>query len=389
MKVLWLCSWYPNAVDPYDGDFIQRHAEALALYQQVDIIHVVQNKHFLTHIKAIEKQERKEANLSSTVYFLPLPETGLSFLNVYLFNKRFQKFYLQLVEEYITANGKPDLIHVHVPVKAGLTAVVMNRLHHIPFVVTEHSSAYFDHIPENYFSRNRYFRYVTKQSFRKALAVSSVSNWLLKRLHALFDVRQTQLIRNVVDNNLFYAQENNHTGIRFIHVSMMHPLKNVQGILKALSLLKEQASGWQMLFVGPVVNENVQLAEQLGLAGHITWLGTLPYDKVAEAMRSADALVHFSNYENLPCVVNEALCCGLPVFSSNVGGIAELVNLSNGVLVAPGNSTALAEVLYAYLQKPLLYNKTEIAAGAAIQFSKNVIGKELQDWYLQLLPKKN
>nr|WP_294906026.1 glycosyltransferase [uncultured Lacibacter sp.] len=388
MKVLWLCSWYPNTVDPYDGDFIQRHAEALAYYQQVDVIHIVQNKHFLTHVTAIKKEVQKEGNLTSAVYFMPLPKTVLPFLDVYRFNKEFQKYYQQLVEEYIAANGKPDLIHVHVPVKAGMTAVVMKRLHNIPFVVTEHSSAYFDHIPENYFSRNRYFRYVTKQSFKNALAVSSVSNWLLKRLYSMFEIRQTHLIRNVVDTDMFYLQQNNHERTRFIHVSMMHPLKNVQGILKALSLLKAMTTGWEIVFVGPAVKENVQLAIELGLADHVTWLGALPYNKVAEAMRSSDALVHFSQYENLPCVVNEALCCGLPVFSSNVGGIAELVNFSNGELVGPGNVKALADVLYAYLQKPLLYNKTEIAAKAATMFSKKMIGKELQDWYLQLLPKK-
>ena len=388
MKILWLCSWYPNSADPFDGDFIERHAKALALHQKVDVIHVVQNKHFLQGISTLQKEERKSLNLHANIYFLPLPDTGLSFVNLYLFNKRYQNFYKQLIDEYIAANGKPDIVHVHVPVKAGLTAVLLNKKNNIPFVVTEHSSAYFEHIPENYFSRNRYFRYVTKQTFTHAVAVSTVSNWLLKRLQFLFPVQQTKLVRNVVDTNLFYPAENDHQRIRFIHVSMMHPLKNVNGILQALALLKEKRTDWDVLFVGPASEENIILAENLGLVNHVQWNGAMPYTEVAAAMRSADALVHFSQYENLPCVINEAFCCGLPVISSNVGGIAELVNASNGVLVTAGNVNELAVALADFLQHRNRYNKKQIAAEAATLFNANEIGKQLSNWYAELLEKK-
>ena len=105
-------------------------------------------------------------------------------------------------------------------------------------------------------------------------------------------------------------------------------------------------------------------------------------------MQQADALVHFSNYENLPCVINEALCCGLPVISSVVGGIAELVNSSNGVLIAPGDTNALTNALQDFLQQKTSYHKTEIAATAANQFNEHIIGKQLLDWYRELLAKK-
>ncbi|TWI85661.1 glycosyltransferase involved in cell wall biosynthesis [Lacibacter cauensis] len=388
MKVLWLCSWYPNSADPFDGDFIERHAKALALYHQVDVMHVVQNKHFLKGITSIKKEERNTTNLNASIYFLPLPNTGFAFVNVYLFNKRYQAFYKQLIEQYIAINGKPDLVHVHVPVKAGLTAVLLNRKYNVPFVVTEHSSAYFEYIPENYFSRNRYFRFVTKQTFSKALAVSTVSNWLLKRLQFLFSVQQTKLIRNVVDTNLFYPVVSDRERLRFIHVSMMHPLKNVEGILRALALLKEKRTDWEIWFVGPASKENRALTETLGLTEQVQWKGTLPYADVAAAMRAADALVHFSNYENLPCVVNEALCCGLPVISSSVGGIAEIVNATNGVLVTAGNINELTAALAEFLQYKNRYNKNKIAAEAATLFNEKEIGKQLNSWYAELLAKK-
>ena len=39
-KILWLCSWYPSKMDPFNGDFIQRHARAAALFNDIHVIHV-------------------------------------------------------------------------------------------------------------------------------------------------------------------------------------------------------------------------------------------------------------------------------------------------------------------------------------------------------------
>ena len=39
-KILWLASWYPNRNDPFDGDFIQRHARAAAIDHDIHVIHV-------------------------------------------------------------------------------------------------------------------------------------------------------------------------------------------------------------------------------------------------------------------------------------------------------------------------------------------------------------
>lgn len=381
MNILWLCSWYPQSADPFDGDFIERQAKALSMYHDVQVIHVVQNFQFLLTEKEQRVEHRKDGRLSSSIYFLPLAAKGFPFLQKLLFNRRYQSFYRQLIDEYIQQNGKPDLIHVHVPVKAGAVAIKLKNSHQIPFVVTEHSSAYYEHIPGNYFHRNSYFKHITKTTFEQAIVVSSVSNWLLNQLQELFDIRQVKLIRNVVDTNLFYYMPSRNSKKRFIHVSLMHPLKNVSGILRALAELNKQTTEWEMNFIGPASTSDLKLAGELGLTQQIAWKGTLTYGDVAREMQSADALVHFSKYENLPCVVNEALCCGLPVLSSNVGGIAELINPTNGMLVEEGNVSALANALYNYLQQASSFDRKAISAKAVVQFNCNTIGKEIVGLY--------
>ena len=42
MKIIWLTSWYPNQIHPFDGDFIQRHARAVCLHNPVTVFYVSQ-----------------------------------------------------------------------------------------------------------------------------------------------------------------------------------------------------------------------------------------------------------------------------------------------------------------------------------------------------------
>jgi glycosyltransferase involved in cell wall biosynthesis len=83
--------------------------------------------------------------------------------------------------------------------------------------------------------------------------------------------------------------------------------------------------------------------------------------------------------------VNEALCCGLPVISSNVGGIAELINNSNGILVENENIDQLAKAMATYLQNPDRFNQQLISTSASAMFNYHFIGNEIMQLYKEVL----
>ena len=58
-------------------------------------------------------------------------------------------------------------------------------------------------------------------------------------------------------------------------------------------------------------------------------------------MQLADTLVLFSRYENLPCVIAEALCSGLPVVSNRIAGIPEMLDETNGIMLDADNEEQL------------------------------------------------
>jgi glycosyltransferase involved in cell wall biosynthesis len=83
-------------------------------------------------------------------------------------------------------------------------------------------------------------------------------------------------------------------------------------------------------------------------------------------------------------VVLEWLCAGLPVISSAVGGVTELINEDNGLLVASGNSQALAEAMQHLMNHYGNYNRGEIARTAAATYSYEAVGLQLVELYSEL-----
>ncbi|MFH0999278.1 MAG: glycosyltransferase family 4 protein, partial [Bacteroidota bacterium] len=94
----------------------------------------------------------------------------------------------------------------------------------------------------------------------------------------------------------------------------------------------------------------------------------------------ADFMVIFSNFENIPVVLNEALVCGLPVIATNVGGIKEIVNEENGIIIESGDENLLAETLLNAINNTTQFDKERIMKSAS-RFSYREVGKLISKFY--------
>lgn len=388
MKVLWLCSWYPHATDRFDGDFIERHAKALSVFQQVDVIHLVQNTSLLIN-ETQRTEKRSERKLYTEVVYVPVPNTPFATLTAALFNSRYYKQMLDTLRNYIQQNGTPDLVHVHVPVKMGAGALWLKRKFNIPFVVTEHANIYHNRMGEESFSTySPYFRFITKRVFDKADVLITVSDYLGKAINEIAGKKEYVVVPNVVDTSLFYYTEKKPAQpvFRFLHVSNLYPVKNPQLMLEAVQLFLQRDQSAEFIFIGNKTKEWEMKAAKLGISQEkIRFLGEIPYKKVAEEVKKADALFLYSKSETFSCVTAEALCCGLPVVSSNVGAVPELVNAANGILAEPENAEALAIALLSLKKNYWQFNCKEIAAQAAAKYSYRVVAEQLLSVYQKVL----
>lgn len=104
-------------------------------------------------------------------------------------------------------------------------------------------------------------------------------------------------------------------------------------------------------------------AAELGLGGRVAFLGALPRVRVLELFRAADGAILSSSWENFPHTVVEALAVGTPVLATAAGGVAEVVrDGTNGLLVAPGDASALAAAVRRYVADPALRRRLRDAA---------------------------
>lgn len=128
-------------------------------------------------------------------------------------------------------------------------------------------------------------------------------------------------------------------------------LESIYGLdtaIHALALAREQVPGMQLKIAGsgPQAAELKQLVEQLGLADRVTFLGRLERPEVVALYHSAHAMLNPSRVDNMPNSVLEALACGLPVISTNVGGVPYIVqDGETALLVPPDDPRQMAQAL--------------------------------------------
>ena len=379
-KILWLCSWYPSPADLFNGDFIQRHAKAAALYNDIYVLHIsgVRDSKLVATINNSNEGLTEKIILYKTRKWI----VG-KFLNHFQWNK----YYKRAVVEYIKEYGKPDLVHVHVPVKAGLIALWIKQKFSVPYVVTEHWGIYNDVMKENYQSKPAWFKRFTKNIFLNAVKISSVSNYLAGKIKKyVMPKLDFEIINNAVDTELFFYKLKQPGKFRFIHISNMIPLKNTEGLLITVIESEKILKETEFVFVGENYYYLEQLAEDFRMLNKsVFFRGEIPYSKVAEQIQQSDCLVLFSNIENSPCVISEALCCGIPVIATNVGGIPELVTPVNSILVEPGNTSELEEAMKKMVAHHASFNKNKIAEDAQSKFSYFVIGKKIDELYQSVI----
>jgi glycosyltransferase involved in cell wall biosynthesis len=360
-KILWLASWYPNKYDPFDGDFIQRHARAAAIHNNIHVIAVKEGKND-------EESWNSAPGLTEQVIYF---RTGNGLLNKLSKQLKWRRLYWKAINDYLKKNGRPDLLHVHVPWKAGLITLEVKKRFGIPYIITEHWGIYNNVLEETYDGKPLLMKVLLKEVYKNAIHVLTPSTYLAQAINKYVTPVGVSVIPNVVDTSIFFPLKEKHTPFTFLHVSNMVPLKNVPTILYAFRKVLERYSGKiQLVLVGNRDNKYISLAEQLGLLdSSVTFPGEIPNAEVAKAMQEAHCLILNSTLENSPCVIGEALCCGLPIITTRVGGIPELVNESNSIFVRNDDLQDLEDAMVRMYEQYNTYNPEQIADKARKKFS--------------------
>jgi colanic acid/amylovoran biosynthesis glycosyltransferase len=142
--------------------------------------------------------------------------------------------------------------------------------------------------------------------------------------------------------------ERAHARPHIVDIARLVPAKGQAVLLEAAARLRDGGLDFALSFVGdgPELSRLQDLAGKLSLTDRTSFLGALSHDAVRDVLLSADVLCLPSFAEGVPVVLMEAMAMELPVVTSRITGIPELIDDDLcGVLVAPGAADELAVAL--------------------------------------------
>lgn len=380
--VLWLTSWYPSRVQPTNGDFVERHAQCVSRLHPLVVLHIEKDERLSPGTS--ECVETTEGNCTVfRVYYGRSRWGALSekLFSLYTYKKLQHAYFQKIVQKW----GEPELIHVHESMKAGLLAMELKKTKRIPYVLTMHWTGYQTKFPPHYAEKGWYWNRLNKKILRQADTITVVSNDLGNSLQEYTGPLPIQTVHNVVDTTQFYPAKEPPSKFRFIHASYLNQQKNPVGIIQAAAALQRLGHSFELMLIGREDPALMELAIRKGMSPeNILIPGSLAHHQMPEALRMSSALVMFSRFENMPCIILEALCTGLPVISTRVGGIAEVVNDSNGVLVDNEDESALMEAMKQVLEHYEEYDRKAIAQKAASFFNPDAVAQAMDTVYREV-----
>jgi L-malate glycosyltransferase len=182
---------------------------------------------------------------------------------------------------------------------------------------------------------------------------------------AKFNLR-AESISNFVDSEAFKFRGRDPLRPIFLSNRNFDELYNIACTLRAFQLIQRQVPDSRLIVAGDGEKRISleHLASELGLS-NIEFRGRVPQSKMADLYDEADIYLNSPNVDNMPGSVIEAMSCGLPVVSTNAGGIPYIVeNGMTGLLVKVNDHEALAGQALRLLGDRALANKITSAARA-------------------------
>ncbi|KIA84474.1 hypothetical protein OA84_02825 [Kaistella solincola] len=369
-KILFISSWFPNKLEPTNGNFVQRHAEAVALRHDVEVLHAIGDP-AQKELYIVDDQEINGIR-TLIVYYKKSINPARNFFRRM---KAYQRGFSQM--------QKPDLVHANILFNSVLFAVYLKRKHHIPFVVSEHWSGFLE---INRAKRSKLKVFLAHQIAKNASAILPVSKSLQNDMKILGFTGCFHVVENVVNMNVFPPKRHQPQKFIFLHISNLIQLKNPEKILAAALRLRKEFTNFEMHIGGDGEVENLNRIISRHKAGDfVKTFSTLKIEEVAEKMRESSCFVLFSDYENFPCVLLESLSSGTPVIATNVGGIKEIVNGRNGILIR-NSEDELYDAMKTVLLTKIDFDKPEILHQYIEHcFSMETISRKFDEVYRKIL----
>ncbi len=283
---------------------------------------------------------------------------------IHFLEKILQRIAIKKVNNYLnTKSISIDLIHAQSLFDAGFFALNYSKIFRIPFIITEHNQLTMKN------TNNKRIRLIEKilNTSKRNLVVSDD----LVRQFATNGFFQDFLnVGNMVDENIFNTENRiNSRFFEIITVGAYTPVKDQITILNALKLIDYPLekkirftwvgiNGWGGDFekeVKKIIEDYNFINIEIVIAKYAT------SHEIANFLKQSDLFLTSSLCETFGVSVLESLACGVPVITTQSGGINETISLENGRIIRIKDSEAMANHIENIIKGNLIFDKKTIS----------------------------
>jgi glycosyltransferase involved in cell wall biosynthesis len=352
-KLLVLTTTYPSSGDDPSGIFIEKLLRAIKLRgYEIKVLApsngVFHGRRILNGIETVRFGyfwPKSLEKLTSRAGGIPENMANSWLARIQIFPMMFMFFLKTLVE----VRGY-DIIYANW-LGAGLIGAAVGLIVRKPLVVSFRGD-------DGYLARERFFwRILTKWVLKRASRIAPVSRELRDIMIDLGATEQKcALPRFGVDTELFYPAKKTQAHrptTDIIFVGSLIVRKGLHDLMAALAAPQFDKVTLTVIGDGVYADELLKIANSLNINDKIKWMGSVPQDQTAQLMREADLLCLPSYMEGRPNVVNEAMASGIPVITTRIGGIPDmLVEGETAFLTTPGDVDELRKYLTILVNDP-------------------------------------
>jgi teichuronic acid biosynthesis glycosyltransferase TuaC len=351
LKLLLFSTLYPNAAQPIHGPFVERRLLKLLASGACEARVVApvpwfpwKSDRFGKYAEFASVPDRERRNGVDVLHprYPLIPKVGMTLAPLLLASAA-----LPTLRGLISDGYDFDVIDAHYYYPDGVAAALLGRWLNRPVTITARGTD-INLIPEY-----RVPRALIRWASRQSAASIAVCEALKTEMVGLgMDAGQIHVLRNGVDLEHFRpvdrADSRRQLGLSegrwLLSVGLLIERKGHDIPIRALGDLP----GWSLMIAGdgPLRQSLQELADKLGVAGRVRFLGNVPQSELPLYYSAADALVLASSREGWANVLLESMACGTPVIASSVWGTPEVVAAEEaGVLMSERTPAGMVQAV--------------------------------------------
>lgn len=325
------------------------------------------NVHFIVNHSKVENRNYFALTSNENIHLYFLDENkGISVRSIVKMYKLLKKI-------------KPDIIHTHLHSYPYVMLYAIN--HKVKILHTIHNMPEF----ESKKSGQKILRFLFKHKYAYPVGISNV---ISTQTDAFYKLKDTVTIYNPVNVGKFNKVGKKDSNVfTFISTGRMSKQKNQKLLISAFAKVSSKHKNVRLLIAGDGVLKDELLAQvkELNLS-NVTFLGNI--NNVEDYYAISNAFILSSIYEGLPMTILEAMAAHLPIISTDVGGVKDIVT-DNGLLTTSENEDELVDAMCKLVTDRKLCDELgEKSFKNVQQFDISVITKKYEDLYCKYAKKK-